>query len=105
MTEKVRRIPSLCKHRATGQGVVRLNGKDHYLGRYKSKECKDAYRQLIHEWTGNDHVLPDPKAPPSVNEILADYMEYVLTYSIGCPPPPRGDGSQPRFVAAAFSMR
>ena len=30
----VRRIPSLCLHKATGQAVVRLDGRDVYCGLY-----------------------------------------------------------------------
>ena len=30
-------VPTYRKHKATGQAVVALNGKDVYLGRFKSK--------------------------------------------------------------------
>ena len=45
-----RRIPKLGCHKATGQAVVRLNGHDHYLGRYGSAESKEAYDRAISEW-------------------------------------------------------
>ena len=44
------RIPKYCKHKATGQAVVRLNGKDYYLGRFDTKESRSYYDRLIAEW-------------------------------------------------------
>jgi hypothetical protein len=43
------RIPKLCRHKASGQAVVCLNGKDVYLGRFRSTEAKTAYDGLISE--------------------------------------------------------
>ena len=51
------RIPKLTRHKASGQGVVRLNGKDHYLGRFGDRETQKAYDRLIGEWLAN-HRLP-----------------------------------------------
>ncbi len=31
------RIPSYRHHKPSGQAVVALNGRDHYLGKYRSK--------------------------------------------------------------------
>ncbi|WP_417847301.1 hypothetical protein [Thalassoglobus sp.] len=28
------KVPSYCLHKASGQAVVRINGRDHYLGLY-----------------------------------------------------------------------
>jgi hypothetical protein len=41
------RTPSYRKHKGSGQAVVTLNGKDHYLGRYGTRHSKDAYDRLI----------------------------------------------------------
>jgi hypothetical protein len=35
--------PRMTLHRGTGQARVRVQGKDHYLGRYGSDEAKAAY--------------------------------------------------------------
>ena len=35
-------LPSYRLHKPTGQAVVTLNGKDHYLGRHGTRESKDA---------------------------------------------------------------
>ena len=34
------KVPSYCLHKRSGRAVVRLNGKDHYLGEYGSPESK-----------------------------------------------------------------
>jgi len=43
-------IPTYRKHRRSGQAVVHLNGKDHYLGRYGTAASKAEYDRLIGEW-------------------------------------------------------
>jgi len=46
---KSHRIPSYRLHKPTGLGVVRLNGKDFYLGKYRSQESNLGYERLIAE--------------------------------------------------------
>jgi integrase len=52
------RIPKLCRHKATGQAVVRLNGKDVYCGRHGSPEAQAKYERLIIEWLQRGRQLP-----------------------------------------------
>ena len=40
-------VPRYRKHKATGQAVVTIQGKDHYLGQYKSRASKLEYDRLI----------------------------------------------------------
>ena len=50
------RKPAYTLHKATGQARVRINGKDHYLGRFGSPESRDEYDRLIGQWCrGQDH--------------------------------------------------
>ena len=49
-----RRVPSLRLHKASGQAVVTLAGKDHYLGPHGTKASKSLYDRLIAEWLAND---------------------------------------------------
>ena len=42
--------PRYRKHKATGQAIVTVFGKDHYLGPHNSKSSKLEYDRLIHEW-------------------------------------------------------
>lgn len=51
------RIPKLCKHKATGQAVVRLDGKDHYLGQFGTASATAAYER----WpTADDFPIHGP---------------------------------------------
>ena len=83
-----RRVPKLCLHKATGQAVVRLNGKDHYLGRFDSAESQGAYDRLIAEWLQRGRHTPDasPAHPhsrptsPSVNDLLLTYWHHAAGY-------------------------
>lgn len=53
-----RRVPSLCHHKATNLAVVRLAGKDHYLGRYGTDEAQATYDRLISEWLAGHRLSP-----------------------------------------------
>lgn len=44
------KVPSYCLHKNSGRAVVRLNGKDHYLGKYGSPESQEEYQRLIRLW-------------------------------------------------------
>lgn len=37
-------------HKATGQGLVELNGRRIYLGRYDLPATAEKYRRLVAEW-------------------------------------------------------
>jgi hypothetical protein len=45
-------------HTPTDQGVVTLNGRGFYLGRYNSPECRAESDGLIAEWLTNGRTLP-----------------------------------------------
>jgi len=55
------RVPSHRKH-ATGQGVVTLNGKDHYTGKWGTAASDAKHRQLISQWIAGDRK-PLPRMP------------------------------------------
>lgn len=56
----MKRIPKYSHHKATGQALVRLDGKVHYLGRYDSDESRTKYDRLIAKWlTGEKLSAPD----------------------------------------------
>lgn len=44
------RIPSYRFHKASRRAVVVLDGKSHYLGKWKSPESRAEYERLIAEW-------------------------------------------------------
>src|SRR5262249_17228719 len=46
-----KKLPSYRHHKVSGQAIVTLAGRDHYLGAHGSPESIDAYKRLIGEWT------------------------------------------------------
>ena len=46
-------LPKYRKHRGSGQAVVNLSGRDHYLGPHNTKASKLEYDRLIGEWLAN----------------------------------------------------
>ncbi|MBL1219114.1 MAG: hypothetical protein D8M59_16670 [Planctomycetes bacterium] len=45
-----KQVPSYCKHRASGQAVVYLNGQSVYLGPHGTEVSKAEYDRVIAEW-------------------------------------------------------
>lgn len=80
------RTPSYRHHKPSGQAVVTLGGKDHYLGNYGSRESREAYDRLLAEWLAN-HRRPTPRegerfARISVAELLDAYLEHARRYYV-----------------------
>lgn len=44
------RKPAYQLHKASGQGKVRIGGKDFYLGLYGTPESRERYNELVAEW-------------------------------------------------------
>jgi integrase len=53
----LKRTPKYCLHKATGQAVVRIDGRDHYLGKHGTPESEAEYQRLIGEWHANGQTL------------------------------------------------
>jgi hypothetical protein len=43
-------LPSYRRHKFSGQAIVTLNGKDHYLRPWQSDTSKTEYKRLLAEW-------------------------------------------------------
>jgi integrase len=80
------RNPSLRRHAASGQGVVTLSGKDHYLGRWPAgdkdppAEVQAEYDRLIAEWRANGRrpLVPVVQTPGlTVGELLVRFWPHV----------------------------
>ncbi|MBN2375292.1 MAG: hypothetical protein JXD22_02735 [Sedimentisphaerales bacterium] len=72
------RIPSYRLRKPSGLAVVRLNGRDFYLGKHGSPESRNKYEQLVAEWlTNNQQILScngsEPPADLTVNELFLAY--------------------------------
>lgn len=90
------RVPSYRLHKPSGQAVVRLNGKDFYLGKHSTPESHQAYERLTGEWLANHRQLPAelitaedrqpdaPKQPPvlSINELFLAYWDFCQGYYV-----------------------
>jgi hypothetical protein len=66
--------PRYVKH-ASGQAVVRLNGKDHYLGKWKSPKVQANYDKLISEWLAHGRQLPQT-GDLTINELILAYWHH-----------------------------
>ena len=73
------RVPKYRRHKPTGQAVVTLNGKDHYLGKWKSKASKAEYRRLVAEWLAGGGRLP-ASSDVTVNELALSYWRFAKSY-------------------------
>lgn len=91
------RIPICGKH-ASGQAVVRLNGRDHYLGTYGSPEAKQAYERLITEWIAQGRQMPRAEGL-TVSELILVFWRHAEKHYR------RADGTQTEEIGclrAAF---
>jgi hypothetical protein len=85
MLVKPRKIPSYRLHKPTRQAVVRLDGRDHYLGKYGTPESQEAYHRKVAEWVTAGVVAPPGEIRRtaldlSVNELLWSYWRHAETY-------------------------
>jgi len=88
------RTPSYRRHKPTGQAVVTLNGKDHYLGRYGSAASKSEYNRLIGEWltSGRQFPIKGATSDMTIAELIARHLPWVRGYYR------RGDGTETKEV-------
>lgn len=73
------RVPAYSRHRASGQAVVTLSGRDIYLGKYNSAASREAYNRLIAEWLANGRALP-AQDDITVLEVLARFIDHAERY-------------------------
>ena len=99
------RIPSPCRHKASGQAVVRLNGKDFYLGPYGSDRARVAYERLLGEWLANGRQpFADHAVSLKVFELIAAYWPFAEAYYVkdGSPTCLAAIGSALRFLNESY---
>lgn len=89
MSQSRRSNPKYRHYAPKNLGVVRIDGKDHYLGRYDSPESWEKYHRLVAEWLSRDQTDgPEPAASAkpsghpaiSINEMLLAYWQFAETY-------------------------
>jgi len=69
-------VPAYGLHRATGQAIVRLGGRDHYLGAHGTAASRRAYDRLIAEWLAAGRSGGGP-APVTVGSLMAAWLEHL----------------------------
>ncbi len=83
------RVPTYRRHKASGQAVVVIEGKSHYLGVWDSPESRDNYARLISEWAARGRQDAPAKSGTSgikVGEVMVRYCRFAESYY-----PPDGD--------------
>ena len=75
-------VPKYRKHRASGQAIVTIAGRDHYLGPHGTKASKHEYDRLIGEWlsTGRSRSFGELDAELSIAELILAYLKYAKSY-------------------------
>jgi site-specific recombinase XerD len=82
MNKRPPRTPSYCLHKASGQAVVRIDGRDYYLGKYGTDESRAEYDRLVAEWLGNGRALAAPTTADglTVAELILAYWQWAERY-------------------------
>lgn len=82
MPKLIDSAPRYRRHKATGQAVVRLQGRDVYLGKYNSAASREAYRRFIAQWSQHGGQLPIASHAITVTELIVSYMQFATTYYV-----------------------
>jgi hypothetical protein len=72
--------PKYRKHRASGQAIVTLNGKDHYLGPHGTTASRNAYDRLTGEWLTAGRTNPAAESDTTVVELLAAFRRFAVVH-------------------------
>ena len=85
MPQKPDRIPRYRRHKASGQAVVTLSGRDHYLGPYGTKTSRQEYDRLLAEWMAAGRTIRQLHRQPSLSivELMAAYLRWAHGYYRG----------------------
>jgi hypothetical protein len=78
------RLPKYRHYRPKDLAVVRIAGKDHYLGRYGSEQSREAYRRLIVEHLAAPlppSSPPGPDAGLTIDGLILAYFERFVAAS------------------------
>src|SRR5262249_19041474 len=70
------RLPKYRHYKPKGLAVVRIDGRDVYLGKFNSAESREKYRRVIAEWLALGEPVrairphPDSPAGPTIGELI-----------------------------------
>src|SRR6476660_4364769 len=73
--------PKYRQHKASGQAIVTLEGRDFYLGPWRSKASRREYDRLTAEWLANHRHLPITQSDGlTIMELAAEYLRHANSY-------------------------
>ncbi|HEX4145890.1 MAG TPA: site-specific integrase [Pirellulales bacterium] len=76
-------VPSYRKHRASGQAIVVIAGRCHYLGPHGTVASRAEYDRLIAEWIANGRQLSvAPDLGLTIAELMQRYRQHVQQYYV-----------------------
>ncbi len=77
------RVPTYRLHKASKQAIVTLDGRDFYLGKYRTRVSRQAYDRLIAEWAANGRQLPATAQDGlTLVELCAHYKRFAKRYYV-----------------------
>lgn len=76
-----KRIPRYRHHKTTGRAIVRLDGRDVYIGRFGSPESRQRYARIIADLAAGRPVLPDdgPSVGATVGMLVDAFQRHAET--------------------------
>ena len=88
-------VPKYRYHKPSGQARVTIEGRDFWLGPWKSKASYLEYDRIIAEWIANGRRLPSQSEPAQLTivELIAAYLKHAKRYY-------RKDGQETNEVVA-----
>ena len=75
--------PKYRKHKASGQAIVTLSGKDHYLGPHGTKASRLEYDRVIAEWIAGGRLPLLETEERTIVQVIAAYLHHAKDYYRG----------------------
>ncbi len=73
------RVPTYRLHKASGQAIVKLAGKTHYLGKWGTTESRQKYSAKIAEYTATDFQQPASDGL-TIAELFEAFRQHAVAY-------------------------
>lgn len=81
--------PKYTLHKASGNAIVRINGKQIYLGKYDSPESFDAYDRAILQWKQENDF--SGKHSTTIGQLCLAFMEHAEEFYVDADGKPTGE--------------
>jgi len=86
------KVPKYRLYKPRGLGLVRISGRDFYLGKYGTPESLEAYQRIVTEWLANHGQVSHAGSKTGSHALTVDglfvaYWSFVKGYYVknGCP--------------------